>query len=72
MQFTGKEVMSNQKEVLYIYLVSVIHWTGYFSVLGVLHYFDVVPGLLLVGLGVLGFLLLPPIFEIVKKDMPDE
>lgn len=64
--------MKQQKEVLYIYLVSVIHWTGYFSVLGVLQYFSALPNWALISLAIFGFFVLPPIFRIVKKDVEDE
>lgn len=64
--------MSQQKEALVIYLSSVVHWFGAYTTIGLLYTLFNIPTLAVVVLCLLAFLVLPPIFEIVKKEEDDE
>lgn len=63
---------NEQKEVLLIFLPSVIHWFCYHVLLGVLYVFFEVSALILIPLLVIGIFVLPPIFKIVKKGEEDD
>lgn len=60
------------KEVLLIYVVSAIHWAGYYTLLALLHMLLEVSLLIVVPLAIIGLLILPPIFRIVKREDLDK
>jgi len=60
------------KEVLLIYVVSAIHWAGYYTLLVLLHMLLEVSLLIVVPLGIIGLFVLPPIFRIVKREDLDK
>ena len=60
------------KEVLLIYVVSAIHWAGYYTLLVLLRMLLEVSLLIVIPLGIIGLLILPPIFRIVKREDLDK
>ena len=64
--------MSEQpKEVLLIYLPSIVHWLGYFTTVGLVYSLFGIAEWIVVLLCFFGFMILPPIFRIVKKGEED-
>jgi len=62
-----------EKKHVLIYLVSIIHWVGTFTAIGLIHSLFGLPAIVLVSLIILAFLVLPPIFRIVDdKDLQDD
>jgi hypothetical protein len=60
------------KEVLLIYLPAIVHWFGAYTTIGLLYVLFNIPMLIVVLLCMLGLLVLPPIFRIVKKEDLDK
>jgi hypothetical protein len=60
------------KEVLLIYLPAIVHWFGAYTTIGLLYVLFNIPMLVVVLLCMLGLLVLPPIFRIVKKEDLDK
>jgi hypothetical protein len=60
------------KEVLLIYLPAIVHWFGAYTTIGLLYVLFNIPMLVVVLLCMLGLLVLPPIFRIVKKGEEDK
>ncbi len=61
-----------EKKHILIYLVSIIHWIGAGSVIGLLYSFGVLPPIAIFSLIVLCFFVLPPIIRVVDGDELDE
>jgi hypothetical protein len=61
-----------EKKHVVIYLVSLIHWIGTGVTLGLINSFFNPPVLVIVGLLILAFLFLPPIFRVVEGEVSDD
>lgn len=60
------------KEVLLIYLVSVIHWFGFYTLVGLLYLLFKLSLTIIIPLMIIGLFVLPPIFRIVKREDLDK
>ena len=60
------------KQVLVIYVASIVHWVGAYTTIGMLYVLLEFPGILTFLLGLLAFVCLPPIFAIEEKEDLDE
>lgn len=62
-----------EKKYVFIYLVALIHWVGAGITIGLASRFFNLPAIVVAGLLVLAFFLLPPIVRIVdEKDVNDK